>query len=111
MQSFLNKTAFITGGAGGIGTALARELLERGTSVVIADLDIDRARSVAHAIDSGGRALAVHLDVTNAESWRAARGSAEQTFGHVDILCSNAGVGYTARWMRLPLTHGGGYTK
>ncbi|HEX2494408.1 MAG TPA: SDR family oxidoreductase [Steroidobacter sp.] len=95
MQSFLNRTAFITGGAGGIGAALACEFVERGASVVIADLDLDRARSVAHNIDSGGRALAVNLDVTDAESWRAARGSAEQAFGRVDILCSNAGVGYT----------------
>jgi 2-hydroxycyclohexanecarboxyl-CoA dehydrogenase len=78
-----SKTALVTGGAGGIGTAIARRLAADGARVVVADLNEDGARSVASEI--GGEA--VRLDVTDPESARAA----VERAGEPQILINNAG--------------------
>lgn len=84
------KVAFISGGGGGIGVGMAEAFAEKGMRFVLADLDAERASSAAARF--GDRALAVALDVTSPESWRAARGAAIARFGQVDVLCNNAGV-------------------
>lgn len=84
--------ALITGGGGGIGAALARELTANGALIALADLDFERATRVAADIAIGPAVLPIHLDVTDAGSWRAAREAVEAQLGPVDILCSNAGV-------------------
>lgn len=87
------QTAFITGGASGLGLATSKALGEAGAAVVLADIDHDAAKSAATALKADGiRAMAVAIDVTNEESWaQAAKDCAD--FGPVNILCSNAGVG------------------
>ena len=63
-------TAIVTGGASGIGRALAEELAKRGGEVVLVDLQIELAEKVASDIDaSGGRAKAVKIDVTDFLRW------------------------------------------
>jgi NAD(P)-dependent dehydrogenase (short-subunit alcohol dehydrogenase family) len=89
------KVALITGGAGGIGAEIARHLVMAGARVVIADLDGSRAAVVAAELGPQ-HALAVALDVTNADNWAAVRIEAERVFGAVDILVNNAGVGFTS---------------
>ncbi|UVO55886.1 SDR family oxidoreductase [Sphingomonas sp. SUN039] len=84
------KTAFITGGGGGIGGGIAEALVEKGARVVLADVDLDHAQ--AKAAELGDAALALTLDVTSLESWAAAKGATEARFGPVDILCNNAGI-------------------
>lgn len=94
MHNLNGKIAIISGGAGGIGTAIAEELIARGARVALADLDRARAEQAANSFETG-KAIAVHLDVTQPESWLAARDEVERQLGPCDIVVSNAGVSYT----------------
>lgn len=86
------KTAFITGGGGGIGAGIGAALVEKGMRVALADIDLDRARKEAAAL--GQAARAVRIDVTDEQSWAAAKAEVEAAFGAVDVLCNNAGVSH-----------------
>jgi NAD(P)-dependent dehydrogenase (short-subunit alcohol dehydrogenase family) len=87
-----DRVAVVTGGASGIGRALARRFAEEGArGVVVADLDLAGARTVAAAI--GDRALAVGCDVAVAAQVAALVARTEEAFGPVDLFCANAGVG------------------
>jgi NAD(P)-dependent dehydrogenase (short-subunit alcohol dehydrogenase family) len=87
------KVAFISGGGGGIGSGMAEAFLEKGMSVVLADVQLDYAEAEADRL--GDRALPLALDVTSLQSWAAARDAALAHFGQVDVLCNNAGVSTT----------------
>jgi len=84
------KHAVVTGGANGIGRALAQKFAAEGASVVVADLDIERARELASKIDG----LAVAVDVGDESSLRALVERAERANGPIDLFCSNAGIGF-----------------
>ena len=83
------KTAVITGGASGIGAALARAMVDAGAQVVIADLDGNAARALASDL----AALGLACDVTREVDIQAVVAEAEARFGQVDIFVSNAGLG------------------
>ena len=83
------KHAVVTGGANGIGRALARKFAAEGARVVVADLDLERASELASEI--GG--LAVAVDVGDEASLRALVERAESEGGPIDLFCSNAGIG------------------
>jgi NAD(P)-dependent dehydrogenase (short-subunit alcohol dehydrogenase family) len=86
-----DRVAVVTGGASGIGRALAWRLAEEGArGVVVADLDADGARAVA--ADIGARALGVACDVADETQVTAAVAHAQEAFGPVDLFCANAGV-------------------
>ncbi|RXZ80613.1 bifunctional aldolase/short-chain dehydrogenase [Paenibacillaceae bacterium] len=92
---FSRKIAFITGGAGGIGSETARRLVSEGAHVVLADLNLDGAQNVADEINAKfgeNRAVAVKMDVTNEEQVAAAYADAALAFGGVDIIVNNAGL-------------------
>jgi len=92
MKRFVGKVAIVTGGASGIGRAAARRLAEEGAAVVVADLNAQGAADVAAAIsEDGGQALAQEVDVTDAPAVKRMTERANQAFGRVDILVSNAG--------------------
>lgn len=87
------KVAIVTGGARGIGRAIAERYAREGATCAIADIDIAGAQSTARAIlDSGGTAFPVGLDVTRAESIQAMLGTVISTAGRVDVLVNDAGV-------------------
>ncbi|HUI27148.1 MAG TPA: SDR family NAD(P)-dependent oxidoreductase [Candidatus Kryptonia bacterium] len=93
MDAFRDRVAVITGGAGGIGMAMARAFAQRGARLVLADLDesgLQRATSELSA--SGAQALGVRTDVTKLDSVRALAEGAKRRFGAVHIVCNNAGV-------------------
>lgn len=82
----------VTGGASGIGRAIAELFAREGSRVVIADRDGARAESVASAIDeAGGEAMAVEADVTSPEAVAHVFARANDVFGTVGILVNNAG--------------------
>lgn len=86
-----DRTVIITGGASGIGHALALRFVAEGArGVAIADLDGDGARAAAAQI--GERALGVTCDVSDVHAVRRLIGAAQDAFGPVDLFCANAGV-------------------
>jgi rhamnulose-1-phosphate aldolase/alcohol dehydrogenase len=84
------KVALVTGGAGGIGSAVARTLAAKGACVAVADLDADGASEVADSLDNPGQA--VHLDATSEEAVAAAYREAVLAYGGIDVVVSNAGL-------------------
>lgn len=85
-----DKVALITGGARGIGEAIARAYAREGAKVVIADVEIDKARELAAELGDAG--LAVRVDVRDGASIEACVAAAVARFGGIDILVNNAGV-------------------
>ena len=94
LRVFDEATAVITGGASGIGRALAEELVQRGSEVVLADLQIELAEEVASAIRAaGGKARAFKLDVADfPRVERLLQETVERT-GRLDYMFNNAGIG------------------
>jgi NAD(P)-dependent dehydrogenase (short-subunit alcohol dehydrogenase family) len=88
--AFHGKIALVTGGGSGIGEACCFELAARGARVVVADLNLDAATSVADRI--GDKATSVQVDVANPGSVDAMVQAAVDTFGGLDIAVNNAGI-------------------
>ena len=94
------RTALITGGATGIGLAIARRLAVGGAAVVLLGPDAAVGRSAEHELaDQGFDTLFVEGDVTRAEQVAAAFSAAEQRFSGVDILVNNAALAANTRFM------------
>ena len=93
------KVAVITGGASGIGKATAHTLAREGASVVIGDVQTDRAEAVAASVASehGGDCLALTTDVTNGEDVQGLVRAAVDRFGKLDVIYNNAGIGRSER--------------
>ncbi len=88
------KVAIVTGGAQGIGRAIALRLAQEGASVVVADLKQAAAQTVADEIvAANGRAAAVAVDVRDQQQVQAMVDTAVNQFGGLDILVNNAGAG------------------
>jgi NAD(P)-dependent dehydrogenase (short-subunit alcohol dehydrogenase family) len=84
------KTAIITGGARGIGAAIAAGYVREGARVCVADIEFEVAKATAAHI--GGASFAVYLDVTKLDSIESCVKSVEETAGGVDILVNNAAI-------------------
>jgi len=88
------KVALVTGGASGIGAAVAELLAQEGASVVIGDIDEVNGPGLAAALSKAGHdAIFMHQDVTSEARWAEVAAEIEQRFGRLDILVSNAGIG------------------
>jgi NAD(P)-dependent dehydrogenase (short-subunit alcohol dehydrogenase family) len=94
MRDLAGKVAVITGGGSGIGAGLAQAFAEAGMSVLIADIELEAATSVAADLESrfAVRAMAVALDVAQPDSVEALAAQIYEAFGAVHLLCNNAGV-------------------
>jgi len=91
------RTAIITGGAGSLGSAVARGFIAAGAAVVIADRDRDRAEETAAALrDAGGDAIAVGVDVVSEPAVDALVQQTVERWGRLDILINAAGYGSRA---------------
>lgn len=88
---FAGKTAIVTGGASGIGAAFVRRFVAEGGSVMIAELDVERA--AAFAAELGPQAACELVDVAEAEAFEPLAGKTVERFGGIDILFNNAGIG------------------
>ncbi len=86
------RVALVTGGAGGIGRETCRALAADGRRIAVADLSLDRAADTAAAlVAEGADAVAVHMDVTETSSVRAACATASELLGPVEILVNAVG--------------------
>jgi len=99
------KVIIVTGGASGIGAALARRFAHEGAAgIVVADMNFESAQAVAHEV----KGLPLRIDVANEADVQAMIEEATQHFGRVDVLCSNAGIALgggveasNADWQRI----------
>ena len=93
MKEFRGKTAFVTGGASGIGLSMARAFGRAGMNVVLADIDEKAAQAAADQLASEQiKAVPVICDVTDRANVRAAALEALAAFGKIHVVCNNAGV-------------------
>lgn len=93
MTEISGRSAVVTGGGSGIGSALAKELARQGARVAVTDIDIDNARKVADQIQAaGGVAIAAECDVCERESIAAMKATVEAALGPVQLVFANAGA-------------------
>ena len=93
MTEISGKAAVVTGGGSGIGMGLAKELARQGAAVVVADIMLANAQTVAAAIQAaGGKAVAIECDVTDRDSIRRLRDQATAAFGPIQLVFANAGA-------------------
>lgn len=88
-RRFVGKTAFVTGGASGLGQAAVERFASEGATVVVADIDRERAEAVASGIQD---ALAVQVDTADADAVDRSFAEALAAFGTVDVIFNNAGI-------------------
>ncbi|MFN7643541.1 MAG: SDR family NAD(P)-dependent oxidoreductase, partial [Burkholderiales bacterium] len=94
MQDLAGKTVFITGGASGLGLAMAHAFGAAGMNVMLADIETEPlARAVAELEARQVKVAAVQCDVTDRAALVAAARETVSAFGKVHVLCNNAGVG------------------
>lgn len=97
-----DKTAIVTGGGRGIGESVSKLFAAEGASILVADMVLENAEKVAKDIvESGGKAVAVSVNVADKESVEAMVEACIANFGGVDILINNAGVNRDALTMRM----------
>ena len=90
-----DKVALVTGGGRGIGLETARSLARRGAQVVLVDIDGGAAKEVAASLP-GGAGLGIEADVTDQDSMQRAVQQTLDTYGRLDIVVANAGIGLPA---------------
>jgi all-trans-retinol dehydrogenase (NAD+) len=103
MRSLTNSRVLITGGAAGIGRAMAARFAASGAHPVLADIDEERAQEAAEQLRAAGHTASAHrLDVTDADAVAAAR---EQILaeGPIDVLVNNAGTVFGGYFQDVPL--------
>ena len=96
-----SKSILVTGGASGIGAAIARLAVAQGHRVLIADINLKGAREVAAPL--GDQAAAIALDITSEAQWDAALDAAWERFGGLDVLLNNAAIVHTGYVRNLPI--------
>ena len=104
MNRLQDKVAVITGAASGIGAATAERVAAEGARTVVADINKDGAVSVVEKIiSSGGTAMAVRVDLGDADSVRAMIESTVREYGGIDVLHNNAAATHLAARLDLPV--------
>ncbi len=100
MQGLSGKVVIVTGGAGGIGSALCARFAAEGSNVAVFDLNIAAAQAVVAMIhETNGRARAYEVDITDADNVEAAVQQVEREQGPIDVLVNNAGWDHGARFL------------
>ncbi len=88
-----DKVIVITGGAGGLGSAMGRALCAEGAKVCLLDLDEDKGVKVAEAINAdGGEASFYRIDLICEDDWKKVVGQIMDKYGKIDVLVNNAGI-------------------
>jgi NAD(P)-dependent dehydrogenase (short-subunit alcohol dehydrogenase family) len=93
MRELAGKTAFVTGGASGIGLALGRAFTEAGMKVMLADIETDALAAAVNSLrDFGPDVRGVTCDVADPDRVERAAKASYEAFGNVHVVCNNAGV-------------------
>ena len=95
------KIAVITGGAQGIGLAIAHRFHSEGARIVLGDLDLDATRAAAGSLSADS--LAIRCDVTRSADVEALIAGAVDAFGSIDIMINNAGITRDATMRTSPV--------
>ena len=102
MRDFEGKAAVITGGASGVGRCLCELFARQGMNIVMADVQADALNDSASALrEAGLNVVGIQADVTSPESMAALAEKSVAEFGHIHILCNNAGVGIKEAQRRM----------
>jgi len=102
MYRLTGRIAFVTGGAGGIGEAIAKRLASEGASVAIVDTDEAKGQRIADTISSeGGSSTFINCDIRFRDQVRASAEIAQQRLGPITILVNNAGIGLRAPFLDM----------
>jgi NAD(P)-dependent dehydrogenase (short-subunit alcohol dehydrogenase family) len=105
-DAFRDKVAIVTGGASGIGRALASELARRGARVTLGDLCGDGAHQAAEAIQAtGGKAHGARVDVAQAQEVQALVDATHREHGRLDYMFNNAGIALGGEVRDMDVTH------
>ncbi|SDU32857.1 SDR family NAD(P)-dependent oxidoreductase [Halopseudomonas salegens] len=100
--SLSQHTALITGASSGLGAHFAQVMADAGARVVLAARRVERLQSLVRELQGQGhQAMAVAMDVTDADSVEAGFAAAEQAWGRVDILVNNAGIGDPVKFLDM----------
>jgi NAD(P)-dependent dehydrogenase (short-subunit alcohol dehydrogenase family) len=100
MTDLAGASAAVTGGANGIGLAIATQLARAGARVAIGDIDAEAAEAAASSI--GGDVVGLALDVSDEESFTRFLETAEKSHGPLDLLVNNAGVDWMGPFHEMP---------
>lgn len=92
MNNLAGRTAFITGGAQGIGLGMARAFAAEGVQLALADIDIAALDAARSELESVTKVVTVELDVRDRDGFATAADQVEAELGPVTLLCNNAGV-------------------
>jgi 2-hydroxycyclohexanecarboxyl-CoA dehydrogenase len=93
MKRFADKVVMVTGGGGGIGSAICHRFAEEGATVVVTDMNKEAAQTVASEIsEKGGRALAIAADISSGAICHELVERVFSEFGRIDVLANNAGI-------------------
>jgi 3alpha(or 20beta)-hydroxysteroid dehydrogenase len=101
MGRMTGKVALISGGAEGIGAAVARMMVAEGGSVMLGDIQLAKAEALAAGL--GDRAAAVALDVRDLGQWERAVRATVERFGKLTVLCNIAGISEPGNVIDVPL--------
>lgn len=91
-QILAGKTCLVTGGAGGLGKAIAANFLEAGANVVICDINEDRLQETSVELSCKGPLKAIKADITKTNEVEALFADLINTFGKIDVLVNNAAI-------------------
>ncbi len=105
MESLSGKVILVTGGAQGLGKAISASLAEAGATVVIGDIQVERAqRTVSELIGKGGKVSFRKLDLSSEQSVEQIISEIKSEHGRIDVLINNAGIDFTKSILDLTVS-------
>ncbi len=105
MENLESRVVLVTGGAQGLGKAISVTLAAAGATVVVGDIQEEKARTVVDEIRaSGGQAAFIRLDLTDAVNVETVIGEISRTYGGLDALINNAGIDFTKPVLELSVS-------
>ncbi len=105
MKRLENKVAIVTGGAQGIGKGIVEKFAKNGATVIIWDVQLEKANTVVHTLKAQGLTVEAteNINITELESVEAATKAIVEKYGQIDILVNNAGIVRDASFLKMTM--------